>query len=92
MNILELYKKPLPQVYHEGIFTYKEQIDGQPSILECMRNGISKEKYNKVMALINIAKAKYLLKEMPDELSNDEIAQTKDMILDKINEYNNIIL
>ena len=92
MNILELYKKPLPQVYQEGIFNYKEQIDGQPSILECMRNGISKEKYNKVMALINIEKAKYLLKEMSDELSNDEIAQTKDMIVDKINEYNNIIL
>ena len=92
MNIRELYNKPLPQLYKEGIFTYKKQIDGQPSILECMRNGISKTKYDKVATLINIEKIKYTLSEQSDELSEEEINQIKNIISDEINRYNSIVI
>lgn len=85
----KLFKLELPKKYKENLFEYKPMVDGYPQLIDKPVD-FPKEKFNKLLKLINIESMKYILSESitANEVTFEEIEQTRKIIENQINEYN----
>lgn len=80
----------LPKEYKEGLFKYKEGLDNVPEWPILQKNGWTFEEHLKLCKLIEIEHMKYVLNDSlsSGEVSQEEVQETKKLIKDAINEYN----
>lgn len=90
----ELLKLKLPEKYEENLFEFRESLDGVPDWNDLQPLGYTKEMFQKFNLLVSIERTKYLLKldQEFNQISEDEILVVKEIIEQKIKEYNQIKL
>lgn len=86
----QLLKLTLPKKYKENLFQYTPGLDNVPEWIDLP--GYTKEQYKKLTILVSIEDMKHTLDEaMKDnEITQDEIELTKQMIDARIKEYNEL--
>lgn len=85
----KLFKLELPKKYKENLFKYEPKVDGYPQLIDKPAD-YSKEKFDKLLKLINIESMKYILSESiaANEVTFEEIERARKAIENQINEYN----
>ncbi|MBU8567577.1 hypothetical protein KM914_14230 [Virgibacillus pantothenticus] len=86
----QLLNLTLPKKYKENLIQYTPGLDNVPEWIDLP--GYTKEQYKKLTILVSIEDMKYTLDEaMKDnEITQDEIELTKQMIDARIKEYNEL--
>lgn len=82
----------LPQKYKEGLIDYQEGLDNVPNWLELSKKGFTWEEHLKLNKLVEIEAMKYILNDAikDNEITNEEISESKKLIKKAIEEYNNM--
>lgn len=88
----DLLNIKLPQKYKEGLIDYQEGLDNVPNWLELSKKGFTWEEHLKLNKLVEIEAMKYILNDAikDNEITNEEISESKKLIEKAIEEYNNM--
>lgn len=88
----QLLNIELPFQYREGLIEYEEGLDNVPTWIEFSEKGYTKEQFKKMSLLVVIEATKDTLNEAIEynEITENEIEEARELIQEKINEYNAI--
>ncbi|KEF40421.1 hypothetical protein M670_00447 [Schinkia azotoformans MEV2011] len=88
----QLLNLVLPEKYEEGLFEYKQTLDGIPEWPEMCKRGYTLEKYRKFTTLVTIEIMKYHLTEAINEnlFTDDEVIEARKLLDEQIEKYNQL--